>query len=171
MRVSRSIVLNHPPNVVFDVVSDPQSYPEFFQGVTRWKPLSNAVGVGARYRVLMRVGSIEAGGTVRVCEWTEPSTIAWESEAGIRQRGRWTLAAHGGSADGRGSSRRDAGTRLTLDIEYALSGGPAGWLVERMSSRIVGRNAWATLLATRRLLDSGRVGSNASDGRHTTHST
>ena len=141
MRISRSIVVDASAEQVFALVSDPSRYPDFFQGVTRWKPLSADVGVGARYRVLMRVGSIEAGGTVRVYEWEDPHTIAWRSDAGVHQSGRWTLAEH------------REGTRLTLDIEYSLSGGPAGWLVEWMTSRIIGRHAWSTLLAARRILE------------------
>jgi ribosome-associated toxin RatA of RatAB toxin-antitoxin module len=141
MRVTRSITMNVPGDSVFGLVSDPNRYPEFFQGVTRWKPLSEGTGVGARYRVLMQVGSIEAGGTVCVKEWEFPTDIAWESETGIRQRGRWSI------------DERPEGTTLTLEVEYALSGGPAGWLVERITSRIVGRHVWATLLAARRILE------------------
>lgn len=141
MQVSRSITMNVPADTVFGLVSNPNRYPEFFQGVTRWKQLTPETGLGARYRVLMQVGSIEAGGTVCVREWEFPTTIAWESEAGIRQRGRWSVI------------ERPEGTTLTLNIEYALSGGPAGWLVERMTSRIVGRHVWATLLAARRILE------------------
>ena len=141
MRVSRSITLSVPAESVFGLVSDPNRYPEFFQGVTRWKPLTEETGLGARYRVLMQVGSIQAGGTVTVKEWDFPTTIAWESEAGVRQRGRWQV------------DERPEGTTLTLDIEYSLSGGPAGWLVEHMTARIIGRHAWSTLLAARRILE------------------
>jgi uncharacterized membrane protein len=89
----------------------------------------------------MQVGSIEAGGVVVVRQWERPTTIAWESESGIRQRGRWRLEDD------------PAGTRLSLHVEYSLSGGPAGWLVERMAARIIGRHMWATLLAARRILE------------------
>lgn len=141
MRVERSIVVGGSPSEVFALVSDPARYCEFFQGVTRWKPLSENTGLGARYRVLMQVGSIEAGGTVRVTEWVSEQTIAWEAETGVRQRGSWTL------------DDDPSGTRVTLAVEYSLSGGPAGWLVERMAGRIVGRHLWATLLAARRIIE------------------
>lgn len=141
MKVTRSIITSTSAEDTFALVSDASRYPEFFQGVTRWKPLTDDVGVGATYRVLMQVGSIEAGGTVRVNEWEDPVTIAWESEAGVRQRGRWSIAEVA------------EGTRLTLEVEYSLSGGPAGRLVEKMTSRIVGRHVWATLLRARRLLE------------------
>ena len=141
MLISLSISMNVEPEKVFALVSDPSRYCEFFEGVTRWKPLSDDVGEGARFRVLMQVGSIEAGGTVRVTEWSDPTKIAWESEAGIHQKGRWLISEHPNE------------TRLELEIEYSLSGGPAGWLVERMAARIVGRHIWATLLAARRILE------------------
>ena len=144
MKIVRSLDIRAEPSKVFELIADPRRYPEFFQGVTRWKPLSDEVEVGARFRVLMQVGSIEAGGVVRVTEWIEPEVVAWEAEAGIRQRGRWWL------------EKSDRGTTLTLEVEYSLSGGPAGWLVERITSRIVGRHLWATLLATRRILERER---------------
>lgn len=126
---------------VFALISDPDRYPEFFMGLTRWSLLSQQAGWDARYRVLMKVGSIEAGGIVRVTRWEEPDVIEWDSEQGIEQRGAWRL--------------RDvpAGTELSLEILFDLSGGPVGRLVERMAGRIVARNVWASLMAARRILE------------------
>lgn len=129
---------------VFDLVSDPGCYPEFFSGLSQWRPLSDEVGLGARYRVLMRVGSIDAGGTVMVTEWEPPRTIAWEWEEGIHQFGRWRLREIEGA------------TELSLDISFDLSGGPVGALVERLAERTLARNLRASLLAARRLLEAER---------------
>jgi ribosome-associated toxin RatA of RatAB toxin-antitoxin module len=146
MKIRKSIQIERKPEEVFELVDDPGRYPEFFVGITRWEPRSKKLrGVGARYRVLMKVGSIEAGGIVRVTERLEPEVIEWVAESGIRQEGRW------------GISPSDDGATLTLDIAYDLSGGPVGSLVERLTGRIVGRNMWATLLAARRLLESNRA--------------
>ena len=94
--VTRSIVIDRSPDEVFDLIDAPERYPEFFVGLTKWDSLTEQrTGVGARYRVLMRVGSIEAGGTVRVTEWSEGEFIAWEWETGIHQEGRWTLQPSG----------------------------------------------------------------------------
>ena len=99
------------------------------------------MGKGARYRVLMAVGSIEAGGTVEVTRWEENVLITWRSEAGIDQRGRWEIQP------------TSEGAELLLQIEFALSGGPVGWMVERLAGKTVARNMWATLLAARRLVE------------------
>jgi ribosome-associated toxin RatA of RatAB toxin-antitoxin module len=143
MRIRKSIEIDRKPEEVFELVDDPARYPEFFVGITRWEPRSQKRrGVGARYRVLMKVGSIEAGGIVRVTHRAEPKAIKWKAETGIRQEGRWQLRPSG------------SGTKLSLEVGYDLSGGVVGSLVERLTARIVGRNMWATLLAARRLLET-----------------
>jgi ribosome-associated toxin RatA of RatAB toxin-antitoxin module len=141
--IRRSIVVEAEPADVFELVDDPGRYPEFFVGITSWEPRSKKLrGVGARYRVLMQVGSIEAGGTVAVTRRRTNELIAWRYEQGIRQEGRWRLRPV------------DRGTELTLEVRYDLSGGPVGLLVEQLTGRIVERNLWATLLAARRILEA-----------------
>ncbi len=142
MRVHRSIVVEREPERVFALVSNPDRYPEFFVGITRWEPASGKRrGPGARFRVRMKVGSIEAGGEVKVTSWKPGRLIAWTSERGIAQRGAWRLRPV------------RSGTEVRLEIEFDLSGGPLGRLVERAVSRIVGRNVSATLLSVRRIVE------------------
>jgi ribosome-associated toxin RatA of RatAB toxin-antitoxin module len=146
MKITKSIEIERKPEEVFELVDDPGRYPEFFVGITRWESRSKKRrGVGAKYRVLMKVGSIEAGGIVRVTLRSEPEAIEWVAERGIRQEGRWRLEPSG------------SGTVLSLEVEYDLSGGPVGALVEHLTGRIVGRNMWATLLALRRLLEGRAI--------------
>ena len=141
MRVHQSIVIARPPKEVWRLLGDLARYPEFSAGITKWDPKSEErTGIGARYRVLMQIGSIQAGGTLRVTEWEENRTIAWESESGIQMAGRTEIEPEG------------AGTRVHFEITFTLPG-PAGWLVERIAGRIVGRNLWATLLAARRVVE------------------
>lgn len=141
-RLHRSMVVSRDPAAVFAVVADPARYPGFFAGLTRWKPVSRRRrGPGARFRVLMKVGAIEAGGVVRVVDWDEGRKIGWRSASGIDQRGAWKLRPV------------TSGTEVRLEIDYDLSGGPVGWMVERMVARVVARNMLATLRALRRLLE------------------
>jgi ribosome-associated toxin RatA of RatAB toxin-antitoxin module len=141
-RLTRSVLVDRSPADVFALISDADRAREFFVGITRWEPRSRRRrGVGARYRVLTRVGSIQAGSTLVVTEWEPGRLLAWTSEAGIEQRGRWVLEA------------KSAGTELTLEVEYDLPGGPVGALVERLAGRVIGRDMTATLLAARRILE------------------
>lgn len=142
IRIERNIVIESDAPRVFALVSEPSRYPEFFAGITKWESRSEKTrGIGARFRVLMKVGSIEAGGMITVGNWEEDRLIAWSSDQGIRHKGQWLLEERG-----------DA-TELTLMMEYELAGGPIGWFVERVAGRIVGRNLTATLLGARRLLE------------------
>ena len=142
IKLSRSIHVDRDADSVFALINDPARYPEFMVGITRWELCSEKTrGLGATFRVLMRVGSIEGGGMVRVTDWQEPITIAWRSERGIPQQGRWTVTPH-----------EDGSTELALEIGYDLAGGPVGWLVERVVGRIVAGNMDASLLAAKRIL-------------------
>lgn len=144
MRIDRCILIHRPPADVFALISDHSAYDGFFVGISRWQPRSRRRrGVGARFRVLMKVGSIEAGGVLRVTEWEEPDRIAWESESGVDNRGAWTVR------------EAASGTELSYEIEYSLPG-PFGWLAERLTGRVVDRNARATLMAVRRMLEHER---------------
>ena len=141
--IRRTISIESDPQTVFDVIGDPTRYSDFLVGITRWESRSRKRrGVGARYRVLMRVGSIDVGGLIRVERWEEPDLIAWTWEEGVHQEGRWEL------------KEIDDGTEVAFEIGFDLSGGPVGSLVEHLAGRIVGRNMWASLLAARRLIES-----------------
>ena len=128
MRVGESIVVNAPPERVWELVSDPARYLHFMSGVTRWEVAGEEeTGLGARYRMLMRVGSAEIGGLVEVVEWHECEDMAWSSVKGIDQRGRWRLR------------ERDLGrTDVELRLSYGVAGaGIGGWLAERIAAPTV----------------------------------
>lgn len=143
MRVAQTIHIDAEPKEVFELIGDPTRYPEFLAGITRWKPLSDPpVGVGAQYRQLMKVGAVEVGGIVEVARWEEPVCIEWTAVSGVRQSGRWLLAPIDGT------------TELMFEIDYDIGGGIIGKLVERIASKTIARNVWASLLAARRIIES-----------------
>src|SRR5689334_25376275 len=92
MRVSAGAVVAAPLESVWAVVSDPARALSYMSGVTRWEVVSDEpAGLGARYRMLMRVGSAEVGGLIEIVEWEQPRELAWNSITGVDQRGRWRL--------------------------------------------------------------------------------
>jgi uncharacterized membrane protein len=128
MRVAAQIEISAPRDVVWDWISDPQRQLHFLSGVTRWEVCSDEPrGCGARYRMLMRVGSAEVGGIIEVVEWDEPGDLAWTSVTGLDQRGRWRL--------------RDAGngrTRVEFRLSYGVAGsGIFGWISEHVAAPTV----------------------------------
>src|SRR3954451_4580233 len=107
MRLNESIVISAPPKLVWDYLADPSNYLHFMSGVTRWEQAGEQrSGLGARYRMLMRVGSAEVGGLIEMIEFVEPSDIAWVSITGVDQRGRWRL-------------RRLSDTRTRVELRLA----------------------------------------------------
>ena len=95
-------------------------------GITRWEVESERpTGLGARYRMLLRVGSAEVGGLIEIVELTNHATsIAWTSVTGVDQRGRWRLRAC-----------RSGRTRVELRLAYGVAGaGLGGWLAEQVAA-------------------------------------
>jgi uncharacterized membrane protein len=128
MRVGASIQVSAPASSVWDFIAEPGRYLHFMSGITRWEVVDDrAQGIGARYRMLMRVGSAEIGGLVEVVEWNEGSDMAWTSVQGIDQRGRWRLR-----------ERQLGRTDVELRLSYGIAGsGPGGWIAEQLAAPTV----------------------------------
>ena len=57
MRVKAQAHVNAPPDAVWEIISDPTQMLNFMSGITRWEVAGEeATGLGARYRMLFRVG-------------------------------------------------------------------------------------------------------------------
>ncbi len=130
------------PEEVWEVVGDPERWPEFFVGITRWEPIDDATGrVGDRYWIRMAAGSIEAGGRVRFTEVLPQHRLAWEAEAGTDHSFTMTLEPEGHL------------TRVRIDFELRLMGGLVARVAEQAAYRIVGQNLRATLHVLRHLVE------------------
>lgn len=144
MRVERQIVVNAPRELVWDYVTDPANYTVFFSGITRWELEGRKKrGRGARYRMLMHVGSAEVGGLVEVVEFEEPGDMAWTSVLGVDQRGRWRLREHGPNR-----------TSVMFRLSYHAPGGLLGWLSDQLSAPMVRGNIHHTLENLKRQIES-----------------
>lgn len=140
MRLSRSIVVDVEPHLVWKHISDPGCYPEFMASLERWEIVTDVpVGVGARYTVHWKIGSVPIGGVIEVSEFDEPRDLAWIGITGITLRGRFRMRDAG---DGR--------TRVTFRLAYESPGGLLGLVADRVAARQVGHTMDETL---RRLKD------------------
>jgi uncharacterized membrane protein len=128
MRVCATIEVGAPPAAVWEHITDPSRYLHFMAGVTRWEVAdAGTPGLGARYRMLMRVGSAEVGGLIEVVEFDEECDLAWTSVTGIDQRGRWRLRRREGDR-----------THVELRLAYGVAGsGILGWLAEQVGAPTV----------------------------------
>ena len=128
MRLRESTIIAAPPQQIWDYIADPSNALHFMSGVTRWEVEGERqTGLGARYRMLLRVGSAEVGGLIEVVEFSEPLDMAWSSVTGVDQRGRWRLRE---LAPGR--------TRVEFRFSYGVAGaGLTGWLSEKVAGPTV----------------------------------
>ena len=128
MRVAARISISAPADAIWEFVADPSSYLHFMSGITRWEVAGDqATGMGARYRMLMTVGSADIGGLVEVVEWAPCQDMAWVSVTGIDQRGRWRLR-----------ERQHGRTDVELRLSYGVAGtGLSGWVAERIAAPTV----------------------------------
>jgi uncharacterized membrane protein len=144
MRVCEAIEISAPIDRIWAIVSDPERVLSFMSGVTRWERDSeHATGLGARYRMLFRIGAAEVGGLIEVVEWAAPSEFAWTSVTGVDQRGRWRLREGGRER-----------TRVELRLAYGVAGaGLPGWLAERLAAPTVAGHLRRSLLGLKRLVE------------------
>ena len=156
MRVASSVQVPAPIDSVWAIVSDPEQALNFMSGVTRWEVASqHPDGLGARYRMLFRVGSAEVGGLIEIVEWLPPSELAWTSVTGLDQRGRWRLREAPGGR-----------TRVELRLAYGVAGsGLPGWIAERIAAPTVSGHVRRSLEQLGRLVEHQQLRERASARR------
>ena len=145
MRVERRNVIDADRGTVWKIVSDPDRYPLFMARLERWESANQQPpGVGARYFVHWKIGSVPVGGLVEVVEFDDLRDLAWVGITGINLRGRIRL--------------RDAGegrTRVTFRLSYQAPGGIWGYIADRVAMRQVGRTTTETLKRLKAIAESG----------------
>jgi uncharacterized membrane protein len=145
MRVEERIVVDAPPEVVWDLIADPELCRRVLKGVTRWEVAGEqAVGLGARYAMRMKVGSAEVGGLVEVVEFDELRDMAWTSVTGLDHRGRWRLREH-----------ERGGTTVSFRLAYQAPGGLLATIADRVSAPMVRGNLRRSLVSLKAVAESG----------------
>lgn len=144
MRITADKVLNAPIEDVWAIVTDPERVLNYMSGITRWEVADDIrTGLGARYRMLFRIGAAEVGGLVEVVEFKEPCDLAWTSVTGLDHRGRWRLREAPGNR-----------TRVEFRLAYVVEGsGLSGWVAERVAAPTVKGHVRRTLQQLERLVE------------------
>jgi len=144
MRIDESIRVAAPPETVWHYLEDPEHYLHFMSGVTHWEVVGEKPnGLGARYRILVRVGAAEVGGLVEMVEWNEPFDIAWHSVTGVDHRGRWRIRERG-----------EGQSRIEYRFAYGVVGGGVPGLVTQIAAApVVRRQMRRTLRQLKRQVE------------------
>jgi fatty-acyl-CoA synthase len=125
VRIEEEITIAARRDRVWELIRDPADYADLLDWVTTFEPHDGQriPGVGARYEMLVRVGSANVGGLVEIVEYDPLRDIAWTSVTGVEQRGRVRLR-----------SKSDQETRLTMRVSYGAPGALLGTLAELLSA-------------------------------------
>ncbi|MGE2735847.1 SRPBCC family protein [Mycolicibacterium vaccae] len=143
MRLQRSVVIDADRHAVWKHVSDPGCYPEFMASLERWEIVTeDRVGIGSRYTVHWKVGSVPIGGVIEVVEFDDARDLAWVGITGVTLRGRFRLRP---LDDGR--------TKVTFRLSYEAPGGLLGLIADRVAARQVGHIMNQTLDRLRKLVE------------------
>jgi uncharacterized membrane protein len=161
MRIRAAIDVSAPAEAIWDFIDDPSRYLHFMSGITRWEVIGEqASGKGARYRMLMHVGSAEVGGLVEVVEHEPGRDMAWVSVVGIDQRGRWRLREKGRSVG------TPPSTKVELRLSYGIAGaGIFGWLAEHVAAPTVRGHLHRSLQQLKRQVEHEQLRSAAAARR------
>jgi uncharacterized membrane protein len=135
MRLQRRVNIDADRSAVWKRVSDPACYPDFMANLERWDAANEGpLGIGSRYTVHVKIGSVPIGGVIEVVEFDERRDLAWIGITGITQRGRFRLRD---CPDGR--------TQVSFRLSYEAPGGILGLIADRVAARQVGRTMTQTL--------------------------
>lgn len=144
MRVERRCVIDADRDTVWKIVGEPDCYPSFMSNLERWEPSGDKrAGVGARYTVHWKIGSVPVGGLIEVVEYDDRRDVAFVGITGITVRGRIRLRDCG---EGR--------TKVVFRLSYQAPGGLIAYIADRVAVRQVGRNLSATLKRLKEFAES-----------------
>ncbi|MEM6106869.1 SRPBCC family protein [Mycobacterium sp. 050272] len=144
MRVERRCVIQADRESVWKIVSNPDCYPTFMTNLERWEAANEQpAGIGARYTVHWKIGSVPVGGLIEVVEFDERRDLAWVGITGVTLRGRIRLR------DGAAGQ-----TKVTFRLSYQAPGGILGYIADRIAVRQVGRTLSDTLRCLKQLAES-----------------
>ena len=119
MRIEEGIEVDATPRRVWNLVKDPAALTGLDEGLAiEPDPESPKAGLHARYRMLMRVGSVPIGADVEIVEFIPDRELAWTSLTGVDHRFRFRLRELGPKH-----------TRLVVRFGYS-SAGPVGFLAD-----------------------------------------
>ena len=160
MRLRAQIDISAPPEAIWDFATDHARVLHYMSGITRWEVASeNPAGLGARYRMLMRVGSAEIGSLIEIIEFDPGCDWAWTSVTGLDQRGRLRLRK-------RNSDPAHPRTSVEFRLSYGVAGaGISGWIAEQLGAPQVRRHLQRTLLSLKRQVEHEQLRADAAARR------
>jgi carbon monoxide dehydrogenase subunit G len=143
-RVVRSIRVRRPLVEVATFVTDPHQVLPVVPGLARFAFVGERDG-SEEWDVFLEIGTLHVGGRVEV-KRPSASHLSWQSDRGTRHRFSLEVEPDG-----------DDASRVTMDLEYGLSGLLMARISEVLARGIVARHLEAGLEEVRHHLEHGDV--------------
>lgn len=113
---TETVLVERPPEQVFEWVADHRNVRRVLDGVQRWEP-DGEPQKGTRYRVRIGALGLGLGTTLKLTEWWPARAIAWESErSAVPVQGSWYFKPKG---------------RTGTEVEFTISYEPPYGLLGR----------------------------------------
>ena len=123
-KVERHILINAPVEKVFAYLHDPRTAVEWLPGVVEVKDVTlTEKGVGSRHRWTYRMAGLLLGGESITTEYIHNQRLVTQSKAGLPTTWIYQFEPH------------NAGTELSLTVEYAFPIPVLGRFLEALMSR------------------------------------
>lgn len=160
MRINESVIIKAPGDLVWEYIENPDNYLHFMSGITRWEVVHSDDGklsLGARVRMLIKVGAAEVGGKIEIVEYARGRDMAWSSVTGVDQRGRWRVRKAG-----------EGLSRVELRYAYGVAGaGVAGVISELVAAPSLRRHLRRSLLQLKRQVEHEQLRRQSTERRET----
>lgn len=145
--VDKEILIDAPPEEVFNLIAnvkDFSRYSSFIKSVNEVSP--------GEFEWKIDMLGIALGWRARVVESTRPVKFAWESVAGIRNKGCYNVEPAG------------SGTRVVFRMEYHLSGRTVEALIAPCITQVISIVSDELLKNIKKALESEKSGQGSAGG-------
>jgi uncharacterized membrane protein len=141
-KISGSAIINAPVEEVFAFVDDHNNTVKYMEGMVSWGVVGELCGVGTVFRGEMQFGPTKLTSEVVITELVPNEIIAWKSQSGPTNNGRWTIEPAG------------KGAKVTHEQEFELPGGVFGAMLAKTLEPIMRIQAERSLSKLKNLLEA-----------------
>jgi len=119
--IHKSTTVAAPVEKVFEIVDDPANFPRYVPNVHEVADVRRSDGrMGDSFRVIYKVLGVTFDEKFTVTDYERPNRIKSTFSGGMTGTFAWTFEPHG------------AGSKVNVDIDYQLAGGPLGKAIDSL---------------------------------------
>ena len=119
--IHKSTTVAAPVDKVFEIVDDPANFPRYVPNVQEVADVRRSDGrIGDSFRVIYKVLGVTFDEKFTVIDYERPNRVKSSFSGGMTGTFAWTFEPQG------------EGSKVTIDVNYELAGGPLGKAVDSL---------------------------------------